>query len=97
MQLTLILCFIAIAGFATIHAQKAGCVKEVCPAKEKYQCCGSCVQRTCALEDETTCPDVCYKGCYCKKGYVRQFAPNGPCIRLKKCPRTIPTAAPSKQ
>ncbi|XP_050071662.1 chymotrypsin-elastase inhibitor ixodidin-like [Anopheles maculipalpis] len=97
MQLSLIVCFIAIVGFASIHAQQGGCVKKVCPAKERYQCCGSCVQRTCALEDETTCPDVCVQGCYCKKGFVRKYSPDGPCIRLNKCPRTIPTQPPSKK
>uniref|UniRef100_A0A182NFI3 TIL domain-containing protein n=1 Tax=Anopheles dirus TaxID=7168 RepID=A0A182NFI3_9DIPT len=66
----------------------------ICSANETYRCCGSCVQRTCALEDDTNCPDVCNKGCYCRKGYVRKYA-NGPCIPQKKCPRTIPTQAPS--
>uniref|UniRef100_A0A182U5I3 TIL domain-containing protein n=1 Tax=Anopheles melas TaxID=34690 RepID=A0A182U5I3_9DIPT len=81
MRYSLVVCFIVIVAFATIGAQKAGCVKEICPVRERYQCCGSCIQRTCALEDDTTCPDVCYKGCYCKKGYVRKYAPDGPCIR----------------
>ncbi|XP_040153797.1 chymotrypsin inhibitor Ani s 6-like [Anopheles arabiensis] len=96
MRLSLVVCFIVIVAFATIGAQKAGCVKEICPARERYQCCGSCIQRTCALEDDTTCPDVCYKGCYCKQGYVRKYAPDGPCIRQDKCPRTIPTRPPRK-
>ncbi|KFB52342.1 AGAP002445-PA-like protein [Anopheles sinensis] len=74
----------------------AKCVKEICPDFEKYKCCGSCVQQTCALEDDSTCPDVCVKGCYCIKGYVRSYAPDGRCIPIKKCPRTIPTLPPSK-
>uniref|UniRef100_A0A8W7K3U0 TIL domain-containing protein n=1 Tax=Anopheles albimanus TaxID=7167 RepID=A0A8W7K3U0_ANOAL len=73
---------------------RVGCIKEICPLNEKYKCCGTCYQQTCAQEDRI-CPDVCYQGCYCIKGYVRS-SPDGRCIPIKKCRPTIPTVAPTE-
>ncbi|XP_061704905.1 zonadhesin-like isoform X1 [Cydia pomonella] len=49
--------------------------------------CGSyCEMRTCENYNRTDigCPAVCVRGCFCRKGYVRNAY--GVCIHPKKCP-----------
>uniref|UniRef100_A0A182K815 TIL domain-containing protein n=1 Tax=Anopheles christyi TaxID=43041 RepID=A0A182K815_9DIPT len=50
---------------------------------EQYRCCGNCSQETC-YEKEQMCKTKCTKGCYCLKGFVRQYQ-GGKCIPKKLC------------
>ncbi|XP_048003668.1 zonadhesin-like isoform X3 [Leguminivora glycinivorella] len=64
------------------------CPLPVCnKPNEVAKACGSyCEKRTCENYNRTdiVCPAVCVRGCFCRKGYVRNAY--GVCIHPKKCP-----------
>ncbi|XP_065092417.1 SCO-spondin-like [Ochlerotatus camptorhynchus] len=56
----------------------------------EYRLCGDQCPRTCEnLEPEEPCIQVCRRGCYCKKGYVRENK-SGRCILPCECPQPKP-------
>ncbi|XP_063704630.1 zonadhesin-like [Culicoides brevitarsis] len=56
---------------------------------EEYTDCGSSCSEACSNED-TMCPDVCQKGCFCRKGYKRHPLTRE-CIPEKECPTKPPS------
>lgn len=49
-----------------------------------YHLCESACPVVCNQPVKENCPDVCYKECACRPGYIRAF-PHGPCVSIKKC------------
>ncbi|XP_035220585.1 zonadhesin-like isoform X2 [Stegodyphus dumicola] len=65
---------------------------EQCPKEEKcgkdevFSECGSACPPSCANKDkQTPCTLQCVKGCFCKRGLVRNE--NGQCVRPEECPK----------
>ncbi|XP_077291437.1 zonadhesin-like isoform X2 [Arctopsyche grandis] len=52
---------------------------------ETYTVCGSNCPQTCAnYEKPKRCSKICVPGCFCKKGYVKNY--NNTCVLIKECP-----------
>ncbi|XP_062534961.1 cysteine-rich venom protein 6-like, partial [Armigeres subalbatus] len=85
--------------FATIALVLAASTAALChhvPCKvcldpnTEYRLCGNECPRTCEnLHPEPPCTQVCMRGCYCKKGYVRENH-SGLCVRPEDCPKPKP-------
>lgn len=54
-----------------------------CKGNEEYKECGKC-EGTCQYPSHGYCSESCQKGCFCKKGYVRDES--GECIAEDECP-----------
>uniref|UniRef100_A0A2M4CJU0 Putative chymotrypsin inhibitor-like protein n=1 Tax=Anopheles darlingi TaxID=43151 RepID=A0A2M4CJU0_ANODA len=86
----LIFVMIILLGFNQLYAQQIilseghNCVQhQKCGRNEEYRCCGTCYQPTCDQNIAVRCIQQCWKGCYCKAGFVR--GPIGSCILTNRC------------
>jgi len=72
---------------------KSQCGNSTCKdPNAEYTTCGSYCARTCddernPIQPPRLCPAVCIKGCFCKKGFVREN--NGKCVPPEQCCRAI--------
>ncbi|XP_070503150.1 fibulin-1-like [Chironomus tepperi] len=55
-----------------------------CPKNEEYNECGTYCEQKC-FGPKVQCIQLCKKGCFCKKGFVR--GPDGRCIPIDSCPK----------
>ncbi|KFM77647.1 Zonadhesin, partial [Stegodyphus mimosarum] len=60
------------------------CPKGICRKNEEYNNCGTACPPTCS-NSNPVCTRQCVKGCFCKKGYVKND--DGLCIRRELCPK----------
>ncbi|CAG9826723.1 unnamed protein product [Diabrotica balteata] len=54
---------------------------------EYHSCKGCCPEPSCIREKDPLCRYcllICYRGCTCKEGYIRQYD-DGPCIPINDC------------
>ncbi|KFB52346.1 AGAP002446-PA-like protein [Anopheles sinensis] len=97
MKVSLVLLLVICCGFSGVFSQKIDrtlfpltpdgkCPIESCLGKnEVLKNCGLCYQITCYNEYVQPCKKICYCGCHCKLGYVREMA-TGRCLIPKQCP-----------
>ncbi|XP_030745469.1 chymotrypsin inhibitor-like [Sitophilus oryzae] len=51
---------------------------------EEYLTCGSSCPPSCSRRNPGACIAVCKKGCFCRRGYLRQDR-TGRCVRPSQC------------
>ncbi|XP_035227821.1 zonadhesin-like, partial [Stegodyphus dumicola] len=63
---------------------KKQCPKGICRKNEEYNNCGTACPPTCS-NPNPVCTRQCVKGCFCKKGYIKND--DGHCTRRELCPK----------
>jgi hypothetical protein len=72
-----------------------GIFSEKCGKNEAYSQCGSsCREPKCPQfgAKDRICPAVCFEGCFCADGFVRD--PTGKCVKIEQC---SPVKCPENQ
>lgn len=76
-------------GFVRSSDDKCIPVNE-CPScnqpNEKYTFCNKLCEPTCKSPRPEICPAICFPGCVCQEGFVRDD--NGNCVKFEQCPKT---------
>ncbi|XP_037944084.1 chymotrypsin inhibitor-like isoform X1 [Teleopsis dalmanni] len=67
-----------LGAFLAVNAQN-----EECGSNEVYTSCGSACPETCNSKPNRMCIAMCFTGCVCKSGYVRNST--GMCIERSLC------------
>lgn len=66
-----------------ICADNSDSEEDTCGRNEEYTTCGNSCNERC---DDIVCPQICRKGCFCKRGYRRI---DGRCVEKNRCPSKL--------
>ncbi|XP_015596139.1 venom peptide SjAPI-2 [Cephus cinctus] len=72
---------------STTRVARADAAAPKCPVNTTFRCGTRCPELCHVIGHELfKCPDGCVWGCFCNKGYIREFR-GGRCIRENDCIR----------